>query len=76
MKTKHKNITRYSYESQSFLGYRLCITRNHNLFYKYFSDKQYGGEKGAFAAALELRDKILQKLNEGTDPRRVFAEYR
>lgn len=76
MKTRYKNITRYTYEFQDFLGYRLCLTRNHNILTKYFSDKHYGSPEKALAAALALRDEVLQKLAEGAAPAELFAEYR
>lgn len=46
-----RNLTRFNYESTAFLGWRLSISRSGAAFTKYFSDKKYGGEKKAFAAA-------------------------
>ncbi len=76
MKTKYKNINRYTYENEAFVGYRLCIQRAHCSLCKYFSDRHYGSPEKALAAALELRAEILQKLAEGAAPDALFAEYR
>ena len=46
-----KNLTRFTYETAAFQGWRLSISRAGAVFTKYFSDKKYGGEKQAFAAA-------------------------
>ena len=46
-----KNLTRFTYETASFLGWRLSISSKGTNFTKYFSDKQYGDEKKSFAAA-------------------------
>lgn len=50
MKSK-KNLTRFTYETAAFQGWRLSISRAGTVFTKYFSDKQYGGEKPSLAAA-------------------------
>jgi len=46
-----KNLSRFTYETASFLGWRLAISRGGATFTKYFSDRKYGDEKKAFAAA-------------------------
>ncbi len=46
-----KNLTRFTYETTGFQGWRLSISRKGATFTKYFSDKKYGGEKESFAAA-------------------------
>ena len=46
-----KNLTRFTYETAAFQGWRLSISRAGTTFTRYFSDKQYGGEKEALAAA-------------------------
>ena len=58
-----RNITRYTYETTSFQGWRLSICRKWNQFTKYFSDRQYGSEEAAFQAAIEMRDRIFDALN-------------
>ncbi|MCX6876093.1 MAG: hypothetical protein NTW21_20145 [Verrucomicrobia bacterium] len=45
-----KNLTRFTYETTAFLGWRLTISRGGTVFTKYFSDKKYGDEKKSFAA--------------------------
>ncbi len=72
-----KNITRYTYEKTAFQGWRVCITRNHKHFTRYFSDKVFNSEEASLAAARELRDRILAELQ--TQPQEVdsiFARYR
>jgi len=46
-----KNLTRFTYETAAFQGWRLGISRKGAVFTKYFSAKKYGGEKQSFAAA-------------------------
>ncbi len=46
-----KNLTRFTYETAAFLGWRLSLSRAGTVFTKYFSDKKYGGDKKSFAAA-------------------------
>ncbi len=74
MNTSMKNLTRYTLEKTSFLGWRLSICRSGLMFTKYFADKLYDGEKGSLEAARSLRDEILEKLK--TEPSaKVLAEY-
>ena len=46
-----KNLSRMSYETTSFQGWRLAISRKGATFTKYFPDRKYGSEKKSFAAA-------------------------
>ena len=72
-----RNITRYTYETTSFQGWRLSICRKWNQFTRYFSDKQYGSEQAAFEAALHMRDSIFAELScSAEDPRNIFARYK
>ncbi len=72
-----RNITRYTYETTSFQGWRLSICRRWNQFTKYFSDRQYGSEEEAFKAALEMRDRIFSELQRHPeDPRAVFEQFK
>ena len=57
MKSK-KNITRFTYETAAFEGWRLCISRAGHTFTKYFPDKKFGGGKKTLAAA----EKVLAEL--------------
>ncbi len=50
MKSK-KNLTRFTYETTAFQGWRLCICRGGKTFTRYFSDRQCGGERKALKAA-------------------------
>lgn len=70
-----KNLTRYTYETTAFQGWRLCVCRKGNQFTKYFSDRQYGSEKASLKAAVKMRDKILAQLGKGADPRTVFEMF-
>ncbi len=72
-----RNITRYTYETTSFQGWRLSICRRWNQFTKYFSDRQYGSEEEAFQAALQMRDQIYAELQKHPDdPRGVFEQFK
>ena len=74
--TQH-NITRYTYETTSFQGWRLSICRKWNQFTRYFSDKQYGSEQAAFEAAVRMRDSIFAELKSSQeDPRTIFSRYK
>ena len=64
MKSK-KNLTRFTYETTAFQGWRLCLSRSGTTFTKYFSDKKYGGERKALKAA-ETARKDLTELLEGS----------
>lgn len=57
MKSK-RNLTRFTYESAAFEGWRLCISRAGTTFTKYFPDKKFGGGKKSLAAA----EKTLAEL--------------
>ncbi len=57
-----KNITRYTLEKTSFLGWRVCISRKGVMITKYFPDKLYDGEQQAFEAAVAMRDDILSRV--------------
>lgn len=57
MKSK-KNLTRFTYESAAFEGWRLCISRSGTTFTRYFPDKKFGSGKKSLAAA----EKTLVEL--------------
>ena len=50
MKSK-RNLTRFTYETAAFEGWRLCISRAGTTFTKYFPDKKYGGGRKSLAVA-------------------------
>lgn len=69
-----KNITRFTYEFTSFQGYRVTLCRRQVHFTRYFSDKQYGGQEGAYKAAVETRTRLLEALKTyPDDPEKAFA---
>ena len=60
-----KNLTRYTYETTAFQGWRLCLSKRGTTFTKYFSDKQHGGQRKALKAAnTALAD--LKELLDGS----------
>ncbi len=59
MKSK-RNLTRFTYETAAFEGWRLCISRAGTTFTKYFPDKKFGGGKKSLVAA----EKVLGTLKE------------
>lgn len=72
-----RNITRFTYEFTSFQGWRVTLCRNQVHFTRYFSDKQYGGEQAALAAALSTRNRVLACLRQHPgNPERAFAMCR
>lgn len=50
MKSK-KNLTRFTYETAAFEGWRLSICRAGTTFTRYFPDKKFGDGKKSLAAA-------------------------
>ncbi len=64
MKSK-RNLTRFTYESAAFEGWRLCISRAGTTFTKYFPDKKFGGGKKSLVAA-EKALVELKTLIEGS----------
>ncbi len=64
MKSK-RNLTRFTYESAAFEGWRLCISRAGTTFTKYFPDKKFGGGKKSLAAAEKTLTE-LKTLIEGS----------
>lgn len=59
-----KNLTRFTYESAAFEGWRLCVSRAGTTFTKYFSDKRYGSEEKALAAAEKAKIKLLKIIDQ------------
>lgn len=55
-----KNLTRFDYESTAFKGWRLCISRKGETFVRYFSDKQYGGQRKALKAAASKLSELKE----------------
>lgn len=59
-----KNLTRFTYETAAFEGWRLSISRAGSTFTRYFPDKKFGsGEKSLAAAKKTLAE--LKALIEG-----------
>lgn len=54
----------HRYESASFQGWRLSLTRGGCIFCRYFSLLQYGSEKAAYSAAVEVRARLLELLEQ------------
>lgn len=72
-----RNITRFTYEFTSFQGWRVTLCRQQIHFTRYFSDKQYGGEKEALDAAIAMRNRVLESLRQHPhDPASAFDECR
>lgn len=65
MKSK-PNLTRFTYETAAFEGWRLCISRGGKTFTKYFSDKRYDGPK----KSLKQAESKLAELKELLDSSR------
>lgn len=66
MLPSQKNITRFSYETAAFEGWRLSIRRSGTTFTRYFSDKQYGTPRKSFDAANKTRSQLLKFLDRAT----------
>lgn len=77
MNASMKNLTRYTREKTSFLGWRVCISRHGLMFTKYFADSAYdNGEQGSLEAARSLRDEILERLKaDPASTKKILEEY-
>ncbi len=62
MKSK-KNLTRFTYETAAFEGWRLCISRAGTTFTKYFPDKKYGGVRKSLTEAEKCLNEIKEIVN-------------
>lgn len=58
-----KNLTRFTYETTAFEGWRLCVSRAGTTFTKYFSDKSYGGPEKALNVAEEAKEELIQLVD-------------
>ena len=67
MKSK-RNLTRFTYDTTAFQGWRLCISRGGKTFMRYFSDKQCGGPRKALKAAEATLNELKAFLDSA--PRR------
>ncbi len=63
MLKSRKNLTRFTYETTAFEGWRLCVSRAGTTFTKYFSDKNYGGGQEALRAAEQARAKLVRLID-------------
>ena len=53
-----KNLTRFTYETAAFEGWRLCLSRAGTTFTKYFSDKEFGGPRKSLKAAEQAKEDL------------------
>ena len=58
-----KNLTRFTYETAAFEGWRLCISRAGTTFTKYFSDKEFGGPRKSLKAAEEAKEELIKLID-------------
>ncbi len=63
MLKSRKNLTRFTYETTAFEGWRLCVSRAGTTFTKYFSDKNYGGGQESLRAAEQARAKLVRLID-------------
>ena len=65
-----KNLTRFTYDTTAFQGWRLSLSKRGTTFTKYYSDKQHGGQRKALKAAktalAELKELLDGKLSKTT----------
>ena len=62
-----KNLTRFTYETTAFQGWRVCLTRKGTAFAQYFGDSKYGGPRKALRAA----EGVLAELKDLLDSSRL-----
>lgn len=58
-----KNLTRFTYDTTDFQGWRLSLSKTGTSFIKYFSDKKYGGERKALKAASDALADLKDLLD-------------
>ena len=58
-----KNLTRFTYETTAFQGWRLSILKRGTRFERYFSDKRYGGQRKALKAASDALAELKGTLD-------------
>ncbi len=71
---KNKNITRYTYESTDFLGWRVSIQRCGRIITRYFSDLQYGSEEESYRHAVDYRDSVLSQMAKRRQDLSVYMD--
>ena len=59
-----KNLTRFTYETTAFQGWRLCLSRAGTTFTKYFSEKKYGTAKETLAMAEQTLEELKELLDK------------
>jgi hypothetical protein len=58
-----KNLTRFTYETTAFEGWRFCLSRAGTTFTKYFSDKAYGGPRKALKVAEQAKEDLIKLVD-------------
>jgi hypothetical protein len=58
-----KNLTRFTYDTTAFQGWRLSLSKRGTAFEKYFSDKKYGGQRKALKAVNTARTELIELLD-------------
>ena len=64
----HRYITRYNGKKgtrNTFCGWRLCMTRQKETYVRYFTDREYENAEASLAAALEIRDAMMNAMANG-----------
>ena len=58
-----RNLTRFTYETTAFQGWRLCLSRAGATFTRYYSDKKYGSPKKSLLAAEGALEELRQLVD-------------
>jgi hypothetical protein len=53
-----KNLTRFTYETAAFEGWRLSLSRAGSTFTRYFPDNKLGGPKKSLAVAEKALEEV------------------
>lgn len=64
MEADLKNITRFTYETASYMGWRVAFSYRGRLVSQYFSDRAYGSKEASLKAAKAMRDSVRDALEE------------
>lgn len=68
-------LTRYTYETTAFQGWRVSITRSGVNFTKYFSDKKFGDSTTSMAAAERALESLLKLLEKAKKKRGKLSSF-
>ncbi len=71
----HHHIAFLNREEHNYHGFRFAISRRKHTFQRYFSPNDYGSAAAALAAAIIVRDYVLEQLELSPDKLQQIYSY-